>query len=464
MSVFSRRVGKRPVSPNCSQRQAILLLRLFPVVKGLPILPLYQALSASFAPLSPAVLYFRRKWRGEDDDRIGEKFGWPSMARPQGPLAWLHGASVGESLALLPLIEKLAARGLNILLSTGTSSAAAVIAPRLPAGSLHQFLPLDVPQFLARFLGHWRPNLALVAESEIWPNLFVEIRRREIPLILVNARISQGAFRRWRWLPYFIETLLEGVDLCLAQTEADAERFAKLGIKHVKVVGNLKYDVLAPPADRRALAALAGRIGARPLFLATSTHRGEEEIVMAVHQALQQRIPGLLTIIVPRRARRGDEIAALAAERGLAVLQRSRETEDDPLPALYIADTTGELGLFYRLASVAFIGRSFIRPGGGQNPIEAAKLGCAILHGPHVDNFAEVYRVLDETRGAATVADADTLARVIALLLTDTGKLRKMARSAGETVERLGGASTAIMAAIEPHVVQLIVERRRWEA
>ncbi len=434
------------------------------VVKGLPILPLYQAVSASFAPLSPLVLYCRRKWRQEQFDRTGERFGWPSLARPEGPLAWLHGASVGESLSLLPLIEKLAARGFNILLSTGTTSAAAVIAPRLPAGSLHQFLPLDVPQFLARFLDHWRPDLALMAESEIWPNLFLEIKRREIPLVLVNARVSQGSFRRWRWIPYFIESLLECVDLCLAQSEADAERFAKLGVRHVNVVGNLKYDVMPPPADRKALASLAARIGARPVWVAASTHRGEEEIAMAVHRALAHQFADLLTIIVPRRARRGDEIAALAGAQGLAALQRSREAPDGPLPDVYIGDTMGELGLLYRLASIAFLGRSLVRPGGGQNPIEAAKLGGAVLHGPYVESFAEVYRALDEARGAATVADADTLARVVALLLNDTGKLGKMARAAGETVKRLGGASAAIMAAIEPHIVQLMVEKRRWEA
>jgi 3-deoxy-D-manno-octulosonic-acid transferase len=434
------------------------------LVKSPPILSLYQALSASFAPLSPLMLYCRRKWRREEFDRTGERFGWPSLERPEGPLAWLHGASVGESLSLLPLIEKLSGRGLNILLSTGTTSAAEVIVPRLPAGALHQFLPLDVPQFLARFLSHWRPDLALLAESEIWPNLFLAVRRREIPLILVNARISQVSFRRWRWIPYFIESLLEGVDLCLAQSDADAERFAKLGIRRVKVVGNLKYDVVAPPADGRELASLAARIGARPVWVAASTHRGEEEIALTVHRVLAPRFPRLLTIIVPRRARRGEEIAALASNQGLAALQRSGEAPDAPLPEIYIADTMGETGLFYRLASIAFLGKSMIRPGGGQNPIEAAKLGSAVLHGPYVASFAEIYRALDQAHGAATIADADTLARVIGLLLQDAGKLRKMARTAGETVKSLGGASAAIMAAIEPHIAQLMVETRRWEA
>jgi 3-deoxy-D-manno-octulosonic-acid transferase len=433
-------------------------------VKALPILPIYRALSASFAPLSPIVLYFQRKWRQERFDRHGERYGQPSLERPEGPLAWLHGASIGEGLALLPLIEKLAARGFNILLSTGTTNAAVVISPRLPAGSLHQYLPFDVPQFLARFIDHWRPDLALIAESEIWPNLFLEIKRRKVPLILVNARVSKGMFRRWGWIPYFVESVLEGVDLCLAQSEADAECFSKLGVRHVKVVGNLKFDVIAPSADRNALASLAARIGARPTWLAAATCPGEEEIVMTVHRMLVQRYPELLTIIVPRRARRGDEIAALADSQGLTAVQRSHEPRDGPLPAIYIADTTGEMGLFYRLASIVFLGRSLLQPGGGQNPIEAAKLGAAVLHGRHVANFAEVYGALDEARGAATIADADTLARVVALLLKDPDKLRKMARVAAETANRHGGASTAIMAAIEPHIAQLMVETERWES
>lgn len=434
------------------------------MLRALPILPIYQAASAALAPLSPVVLYVRRKWRRDELDRDGERLGRPTQPRPEGPLAWLHGASVGESLALLPLVERLSARGFTILVSTGTSSAAAVIAPRLPAGALHQFLPLDVPQFLTRFLGYWRPNLALIAEFEIWPNLFLAVRRHNIPLLLVNARISEASFQRWRWLPGFIGTLLGAVDLCLAQSEVDAERFALLGAPHVKIAGNLKYDVSAPPADRRELAALAVRIGARPVWVAASTHRGEEEIILAAHQIAAQFVPGLLTIIVPRHAKRGGEIASLARARGLAVAQRSAEDyENGTLPEIYVADTTGELGLFYRVASIAFLGKSLLpAANGGQNPVEPAKLGCAILHGPHVANFGEVYQVLDEARGAVTVADADTMARVVAILLADAGKSRLMARAASETVKELGGACERIMSAIEPHLAQLSFESRQW--
>lgn len=426
-------------------------------------MPLYRAASVAFAPLSPAVLYCRRKWRHDEDERLGERLGWPSQPRPDGPLAWLHGASVGESLALLPLIERLSARGFAILVSTGTSSAAAVIAPRLPAGALHQFLPLDVPQFLARFLDHWQPNLALVADCEIWPNLFLAIKRRSIPLLLINARISQRSFRRWRWFPHVIAALLDAVDLCLAQSEADAERFALLGVRHVKVAGNLRYDVIAPPADRQSLASFAARVGSRPVWVAASTHRGEEEILLTAHQMLAQIVPDLLTVIVPRHARRGAAIAALAASRGLVAARRSTET-DDFLPEIYIADTTGELGLFYRLGGIVFLGKSLAEAlGGGQNPIEAAKLGCAILHGPNVGNFTEVYSALDSARGAVTVADADTIARVVAILLADAGKLRLMARAASETVKGLGGACDRIMSAIEPHIAQLSIESPYWQ-
>jgi 3-deoxy-D-manno-octulosonic-acid transferase len=429
------------------------------VVLDLPILPIYRAAATGLAPFSPLLAYYRCRKGREDPARVGERFGYPSLARPHGQLAWFHGASVGESLALLPLLESLVARGFNVLLSTGTITAASVIAPRLPAGAIHQYLPFDVPKFLVRFLDHWQPDLALVAESEIWPNLFTEIKSRGLPLILVNARMSPRSYQRWRRMPGFIAGLLDSVDLCLAQSEADADRFDDLGMRRVQIAGNLKYDVLAPPADPQKLAALSGRIGARPTWVAASIHPGEDAVVLAVHEILSAQFPDLLTIIVPRHARRGDEIAGLATTKGVVAVQRSRDPVPAALPGIYIADTNGELGLFYRLASASFLGKSLIGRGGGQNPIEAAKLGCAVLHGPHVGNFLEAYRALDEARGAAEINDAGALARVLAILLSDRGKLRKMSRAATEAVERLGGAAAITMAAIEPHIAQAMINQ-----
>lgn len=429
------------------------------MIIDLPLFPVYRAATAGLAPFSSLVAYYRCRKGQEDPARVAERFGYPSLPRPDGRLAWFHGASVGESLSVLPLLESLVNRGFNVLLSTGTTAAASVIAPRLPSGVFHQYLPFDIPKFLLRFLDYWRPDLSLIAESEIWPNLFTEIKHRDIPLILVNARMSAQSFQRWRRVPSFIAALLSSVDLCLAQSGVDADRFRELGMGRVQVVGNLKYDVVAPPADPRQLAMLAGRIGARPTWVAASIHRGEDEIALGVHEALAAQFPELLTIIVPRNPRRGDQIAELAATKGVAALQRSREPRNAPLPEVYIADTAGELGLFYRLASASFLGKSLAGHGGGQNPIEPAKLGCAVLHGPNVGNFAEAYEALDEARGAAEVTDAKSLARILAALLNDTGKLRKMSRAASEAVERLGGAAAATMTAIEPHIAQVMANQ-----
>jgi 3-deoxy-D-manno-octulosonic-acid transferase len=428
------------------------------VLKALPFLPIYRATTAGVAPLMPLLLYWRSQQGKEDPARLEERFGRPSIPRPRGRLAWLHGASVGESIALLPLIEKLAARRFQILLTTGTTTSAAVMAARLPAGSLHQYLPLDIGKFMGDFLDYWRPDLGLIAESEVWPNLFFEARRRRIPMALVNARMSPRSFRRWRPLAASLSDLLGGLDLCLAQSAEDAERFIALGVAHVQVAGNLKYDVAPPPADPKMLAHMAGRIGTRPTWVAASTHPGEDEIVLSVHRKLAARFPSLLTIIVPRHARRGAEIAALAQAKGFACLLRTQDVTAAPLGEVYIADTIGELGLFFRLAHIAFLGKSLVGSG-GQNPIEAAKLGCAVLHGPLVGNFSEAYKILNDAQGACRVEDADALARAVAALLSDAAKLRKMSRIASETVKRLGGASNRIMEALEPQIAQLLLNQ-----
>jgi 3-deoxy-D-manno-octulosonic-acid transferase len=428
-------------------------------MKGTFLLLIYRAASAAFAPFAPLFLYWRQKQGLEDKQRVKERLGISRQMRPAGPLAWLHGVSVGESLALLPLLERLAARGFHILLTTATVTSAAVVAQRLPPGALHQYIPLDVPRFMARFLDHWHPDFVFIAESEIWPNLFREIHRRDIPLVLVNARISERSFRRWRRLPRSAQALMEKTEFCLAQSLMDAERLTQLGVPRVYVAGNLKYDVAPPPADPQSLADLKARVGGRPVWLAAATHTGEDQIVFDVHRRLLPHFPDLLTIIVPRHPRRGAEIKHLAESRGLRCQLRSEDRRGEPLEGLYISDTIGETGLFYRLSGIAFIGKS-LAGAGGQSPIEAAKLGCAILHGPNVANFTDVYERLDATHGAATVVDAETLARALAYLLADAAKMRDMARAATEVVESLGGASDFIMKAIEPHIAQMMVEQR----
>lgn len=429
----------------------------------LSLLALYRVLAQGFGLFAGLFLRWRLARGKEEPGRYAEKTGWPGKARPVGRLAWLHGASVGEALALLPLAGRLTCRGFAVLLTTGTVSSARIMHERLGAGALHQYAPLDVPRFVARFLDHWRPDIVLLAESEIWPNILCEVHRRNIPVVLVNARISARSYRRWQRLPATITALLGRIDLCLAQTQEDGTRLLRLGAPRVQVSGNLKYDVPAPPVDSAALARLVADIGARPVWLAVSTHPGEENLIGDVHLALLGRFPALLTLIVPRHSDRGPEVANDLMRKGLNVQLRSLVQGIGPDINVYVADTMGETGLFYRLTTIVFVGKSLAAGpggGGGQNPIEPAKLGAAILHGPLVDNFAQVYASLDAARGGAIVTDATTLAQALQVMLCETGRLREMARAAQEAVAGLGGATDRIMAAIEPYLLQITLDQR----
>ncbi|MDB5508259.1 MAG: 3-deoxy-D-manno-octulosonic acid transferase [Hyphomicrobiales bacterium] len=429
------------------------------MIEKLPLLSAYRGATALLGPFGPALLTWRRQRGKEDVRRMNERMGHPGQARPPGRLAWLHGASVGEGLALLPLVDHLRSRGFHVLITTGTVSSAQVLAGRMPGGAIHQYIPIDVPKFMRRFVDHWKPDLVMIAESELWPNLIFEVTDRGIPLVLVNARLSERSFQRWQRLPGFISGILQRIDLCLAQTKDDAARLMMLGAQRVQVSGNLKFDVSAPPVDSGKLAELSGLIGPRPVWVAASTHAGEEDVALAVHKQLVSRFPTLLTIVAPRHAQRGAEIGAMAQAQGVAPALRSQGAMPESRTGFYIADTMGELGLFYRLSSVVFVGKSMIGRG-GQNPIEPAKLGSAILHGPHVANFSEVYRALDAAHGAMQVGDADTLARALALLLSDVAHLRRTSRAASDAVEKLGGASLHIVRALEPYFMQMRMESR----
>jgi 3-deoxy-D-manno-octulosonic-acid transferase len=419
-------------------------------------LPVYRAAAQSLAPFSGLFLR-RRAQRGKEDlARLNERRGQPGLARPDGRLAWLHGASVGEGLALLPLVDRLIGKGFHVLVTTGTVTSARILAQRLPSGAFHQYAPLDAPSFVESFLDHWRPDLFLLAESEIWPNMICAVHARSIPIASVNARLSPRSFARWRLAPGFISALLSRIDICLAQSEDDAARLLQLGAPRVHAAGNLKYDVEAPPADPARLKALAAAIGPRPVWVAASTHAGEEALALIAHKQLTRQLPDLLTVLTPRHAARGDEIATLAREAGLNAAQRSRGEPLHRGTQVYIADTMGEMGLFYRLSSVIFVGKS-LAGRGGQNPIEPAKLGSAILHGPHVGNFIDVYAALDQAGGALQVADADELARRLAFLFGNPQRLRETAEASRDQVGAMSGAADRVMRALEPYVAAMMV-------
>jgi 3-deoxy-D-manno-octulosonic-acid transferase len=418
----------------------------------------YRGLAAAATPLAP-ILLRRRLGRGKEHPaRLNERRGETAIPRPPGPLIWSHGASVGEMLSLMPLIEHLRARRFPVLVTSGTLTSASLAERRLPPGVIHQFVPLDAPKFTSRFLEHWRPDLALFSESDLWPNLILESTSRGIPLILLNGRLSERSYQRWRYAPGSIAALLRCFDVCLAQSELDADRYAHLGAPRVEVTGNLKLDVPAPPVDERKLAAMQASIAGRPVIAAASTHPGEEEMLLDVHRRLRGSFPRLITIIAPRHPERGAGVADFARIAGLPVAVRSTGQMPDRRAEIYVADTLGEFGLLYRLAPMVFIGGSLVRHG-GQNPIEAAKLGAAILHGPHVWNFREIYAALDEARGAERVSDAGKLAARFAAWLTDATERNRVCAAALGTVERLGGAFDRTLALLEPYLMQLRLEQ-----
>ena len=419
---------------------------------------LYRAGTWMVTPFVRLLLAKRLKRGKEDPLRLRERYGYASAPRPKGPLVWLHGASVGEMLAVLPLMDRLRARGFKVLLTSGTLTSAKLATSRLPPDIVHQFVPLDSPLFVRRFLKHWRPDLVLLVESELWPNLLIEVNARRTPLVLVNARMSPKSFGNWSRLSSSVAALLARVDLSLAQAPDDGDRLHKLGAPRVVVTGNLKFDAPPPPVDIVAFDTLRNASANRVVMVAASTHPGEEEIIIEAHQRLAKELPNLLTIIAPRHPERGLDVVRLANDAGCPAVLRSDGYLPDRGTQIYVADTIGELGIFYRLATVALLGGSLVRHG-GQNPIEPIKLDTAILHGPHITNFSDIYTKLDANNGAAPVTDARSLAASAYMLLADGASRQRMIEAGQQTIGTFGGALDRTLAAIDPYLVQIRLER-----
>jgi 3-deoxy-D-manno-octulosonic-acid transferase len=416
-------------------------------------------LTAVAVPAADALLAYRLKRGKEHRERMSERRGISAVPRQDGPLVWLHSASVGELVSVLPLIERIRSRDIAVLVTSGTVTSADIAERRLPPDVVHQFAPIDMPQYVARFLDHWRPDLGLFVESDLWPNLIMSSASRNIPLILINGRLSERSFDRWRKVQRTIGALLSRFDLCLAQSAEDAARYASLGAPRYVTTGNLKFDVPAPPVDASKLWALQVAVGTRPVIAAVSTHPGEEIAILDVHRRLKHSFPGLLTIIAPRHPERGPSIGGMARGQGFAFAQRSAGQVPDRSTEIYVADTLGELGLVYRMAPIAFIGGSLVEHG-GQNPIEAAKLGSAILHGPHVWNFREVYAALDAAGGAELVTDSGKLTVRIGALLKDIEARGRVAQAGLQAIETLTGALERTVSALDPYLMQFRLQRR----
>lgn len=392
-----------------------------------PALAFYDAATAALGPLAKPWLDARARQGKEDAARLGERFGVYAQARPPGRLLWLHAASVGESGVALALLEALGARegALSFLLSTGTRTSAELAARRAPARTTHVYAPLDRRDAVRRFLAHWRPDAGAFVESELWPHLILEARAAGVALALVNARMSPNTLARWRGWRAAARTLLGAFSWMSAADARTAEALSSLSGAPVPALGNLKLAAPMPKLDATAQAALAAAIGARPVWLAASTHAGEDEIVLAAHARLRADFADALLIIVPRHPERGAAIAALGSD----APRRSLQQPIGEAP-VYVADTLGELGLFYASASIALVGGSLLSSLKGHNPIEPAKLGAAILSGPHVESFQDVFDGLFAAEAALRVSDAAAIAGAVAALWRDPAARARQIESA----------------------------------
>lgn len=413
-------------------------------------LSLYRGLTTAAEPLIRYYLERRRAQGKEDAVRFGERMGEASRPRPAGALAWIHGASVGESQSALALIERLLAErpDFHVLMTTGTVTSAKLLDTRLPPRAFHQYVPVDHAGWIQRFLEHWKPDLALWLESELWPNMIQGVADTGTPLVLLNGRMSEASFLRWKRVPFLIKPLLAQFALCLGQDDEQTQRLAALGAPKALSVGNLKYAAAPLPADAAGLARLQAAIGDRPLWLASSTHAGEEAAAGRVHRTLAASHPGLLTVIAPRHPDRGPEIAAELQALGLVVARRA--AGDDPGRAdIYLADTLGELGLFYRLAPIVFMGKSLLHEG-GHNPLEPAQLDCALVSGPHMQNFAAVQDKLRASDAVTEVADEAALARGVDTLLRDPARRARLATAARQVALAEAGVLDAVLRELKP--------------
>lgn len=409
----------------------------------------YQAGTNLVRFTAPLLLSIRSRQGKEDPARRGERYGEASLSRPDGTLVWFHAASVGETNAVLPVVERMLAErpDLSVLLTTGTLTSAALAKRRLPQRALHQFVALDVPKYVRAFLDHWKPDLAVFAESEIWPNLIIETSRAAVPLALVNARMSARSAKRWARFGSVARPLFSRFDMILAQSQAVGRLIDNLGARHVEVLGNLKIDAPPPVVDAAALENLTRALGGRPVLVAASTHDPEEEIVAKAHEIVARRIPNVCTIIAPRHPDRGKAVADMLAARGLKVTRRSLGELPDAGTDIYVADTIGELGTLYALTKVAFVGGSLIDRG-GQNPIEAIGHGAAVLTGPHWTNFRDFYRALIRHKGVREVTSPEELAQAAEVLLTDDRALDAMRTGAASAIASLAGALDRTVAAL----------------
>jgi len=418
----------------------------------------YKYFMLFFTPLIQWALIRRQKRGKEPISRLSERMGEPSREKPPGNLVWLHAASVGESQAALRLIQVLLEKSpdLHVLVTSGTVTSAEMLEKSLPERAFHQFYPVDHPKWTENFLKHWKPDLALWMESEIWPNMLVNMQKMGVKAVIINGRMSEKSYKHWKQMKKTASRLLRSFQLICAQTETHQTYFHDLGAKHVVVSGNIKYSALPLPMDKNELKTIQNVTSNRQIWVYASSHKGEEALVCRVHKALSDKIPGLLSIIVPRHPARRDEIAAICTEEGLTFTLRG-EAKNPPQQKteIYVADTMGELGLFYTLSEMACIGRSFSDDGGGgHNPIEAAQLNCAVVYGPHVQFQQEIFDAMKSEHAAIQTLTEEALADTILWHFTNLDQMKAMQEKALKFARDRDQVLETVLGHLQPYLDQ----------
>ena len=418
---------------------------------------LYKKITSLSAPILSLLLKQRLRTGKENSKRYIEKKGIASIERPSGNLIWIHAASVGEAQSALILVNNIIQKykTISILITTGTVTSSNVISDKLPKRAFHQFYPLDHPDWVKKFLTHWTPDGVIWIESELWPNMLSQIKKRKIPSILVNARMSEKSYKSWKHVRGMIESMLETFDIILCQDKRDEQRYTALGSKKTVVTDNLKYSASPLPYDKQNYNVILQSIGNRTVWLYASTHKGEEHLACEMHKRLKTHFPDLLTIIVPRHPERRNEIKEQLDKTSLYIKFRGgKRTVPEKNDDIYVVDTLGELGLFYQLVSIAMIGRSFSDDGGGgHNPIEAALLNCAVIYGPNIQNLQSIYEDMNAKDAALCVTTHDKLYQTLKSLLSNPDEMNKQKNNA----LRFAMSKNNVINTVMPYIDELLI-------
>ncbi len=387
---------------------------------------LYKILVTLSYPWLVFYMFLRKKNNKEDKARFNERVAKPTKLRPKGKLLWMHGASVGETISMLPLIDKYLSSypELYIMITSGTVTSAQIMEKRLPKRAFHQYIPIDMPIYTKRFIKYWQPDAVLWCESDFWPAILSEIDKNKIPMALINGRISDKSFAGWlKWQPKLIKSVLNMFNIILGQSERDMKRLKKLGGKNVCFAGNLKFAALPLGYDKKEAEDIQTKLNNRKVFLLACTHSNEEEQFIPIFKNLKEKHPDLIMFISPRHPHRGQSIQTLLEKHNIRVSRRSENEEITEKTEVYLMDTLGEMGLAYKLCPIVFIGGSLI-PHGGQNFLECLHFSDVVIAGPYMHNFRLLMKMAMKYDAVIQKNNTIEIEKVLMELLQDKSLLQ----------------------------------------